>query len=93
MRRVVLLLPFLFACGLPLAPRRVPVTVINESGNAMDLITDSIQVLYPHQRWDGARYEGDSVSISDPYVHRAIMIRQPTLWRVWLGTDSISLRH
>ena len=90
MRRLVLLLPFLLACGLPLAPRRVPITVINESGNAMDLITDSVQVLYPHQHWDGFRFPGESVSVADPYVRRTIQVFQPTLWRVWIGADTVS---
>lgn len=90
MRRVVLLLPMLLACGVPIGPRPVPVTVINESGNAMNLITDNIQVLYPHQRWDGLRLPGDSIAVADPYVRRAIVVRQPSLWRVWLGSDSLT---
>lgn len=92
MRRLVLLLPWLAACGLPLGPRPVPVTVVNESGNAMDLISDSVQVLYPHTRARLTRFPGESVTVADPYIRRSIVIDRPTLWRVWIGTDSVVTR-
>lgn len=67
-------------------------TVVNESGNAMDLITDSVQVLYPHMALQVLRLPGESVAVADPYVRRAIQVRVPALWRVWLGSDSVATR-